>query len=734
LNLALLTLVTMVTAVFMGHASTKVILKVVKKLFGMDISIGLRLTWERFFAYSALGFVFIIAYCIMLSIFAFLNQIGVSLLIGFLAIVESFSLVNKQKIGELGVLAYVRSLAKHLGIIAKEWRRAFLLGLFIVAIVWHFSPAIMLANYPGGDDRAYLFVTRQIVDKGGVPFGVDYPYAYPFMDHVLMSGFMVVASFFYNLFQTIAFPTSIPLIHLFLAQLYLSLIPVLFYLFTVVLSKDRSFSIIVGLTALFLWRSVLYYFSWGGEGESMGYFLVPMLALVDYKLNETLIKNGYRLRTHVGTWVAKLFLVVTAVFIHVYSAVFFIFLVVIVVPLITLRKNLRGREFDAKDKIKTYLKIVAPYPVTFLAVVVLVIAVFVLLQPLVIGSPAILRLYDRMTSSPESILNDYSQMTWTPSWLVFRSGYDAIYALQMLTNILDSFSGSWVLPFIALYILSVVYLRVSGKRGESSYIEGREASGLVSIIAGTGVIFFLFTQNSPFGWYYIPYPLARTILVVRLYYVLNVFIIYVEALPLYLIFLYARKEIARPIASRNGASHHGFTLKRIRGVSLKKTVPIALLVLILAGITLPPINSYYQSYVTSRAESVVTPNDLDAFRWIEANTPRNATFIGDASDAGAYVYIYTGRIVLPPNVMRLWSAIGEPLQDLTGIVDMLHQGNVSQQLFQLLKKYNISYIYVGERSQYGLTRFLPVVLIDSPQLRVEFHQGGSYVLKIIYDM
>jgi uncharacterized membrane protein len=63
---------------------------------------------------------------------------------------------------------------------------------------------------------------------------------------------------------------------------------------------------------------------------------------------------------------------------------------------------------------------------------------------------------------------------------------------------------------------------------------------------------------------------------------------------------------------------------------------------------------------------------------------------------------------------------------------MLLLGNVSQQLFQLLKKYNISYIYIGERSQYGLSKFLNLVLLNSPQFQVVFHEGRAYVLKVIY--
>jgi hypothetical protein len=733
LDLAVLILVTMTTALLVGHASTKVISKTIKKLFGMNISLQFQFAWERVFAYSAIGFVLIIAYCIILSIFVFLNQIGVSLLVGLLALVELSSLINRQKKGELDVREYLRNLGNHMRTITRKWRHAFLLVLFVAGVIWYFSPAIMLANYPGGDDRTYLFITRQIVDNGSVLSGLNYPYAYPFTNNYLMSGFMVVASFFYNLLQTVAFSTSIPLIHLFLALLFFSLTPVSLYLFTMGLSKNRSFSIIVALTALFMWRSILMYFDWGGESEAMGYFIVPVLALVDYRLNETLMKSNYRLKVFTGTFIAKLFLVGIALYIHVYSGILFIFLVMIVIPLLTMRKNLR-RELNAVDKIKAYLKIVAPYVMIFVVVIALIVAVAVLLQSLVIGNPVIQKLYAVTTFSPQEILDNYFQKKWTYPWLVFRSGYDAIDAIAKLVYVLSYFLGSWTLAFIGLYLLSVAFLRRLRKREELTWVEGREVSGLVSVMAGAGVIFFLFVQNSPFGWYYIPYPLAISMLASRLYYLLDVFMIYVEALPLFLIVLYIRKKIAGFDTPSRKSPHHRFTLNGIGHTDAKRIVPILVLIVFLAGITLPSMNSYYNSYAASRRDSVVTPNDLDAFEWVMENTPRNATFVAYAGDAGAYVYIYTGRIVLSPTVMRL-SVVGEEAsQDLAEIGYMLLQGNMSQQLFQLLKKYDVSYIYVGGKSQYGLPQFLALCVINSPQLQTVFHQGETYVFKIIYSI
>jgi hypothetical protein len=732
LNLVALILLTLATAALVGHASTKVISRFIKKPFGVDIGLGLRSDMERFFAYSALGIIFIIAYCVALSVFAILNQVSVSLVLALLLSVEFLGLINRKVKGELDVSKCLSSFSKNLKTMTKEWSRMFLPALFIVAMIWYISPAITLANYPGGDDRGYLFITRQIVDNGGALRGIDYPYAYSYMDHILMSGFMVVASFFYFSLQTAAFPTSIPLIHLFLALLYFSLTPISLYLFTNRLSKDRSFSMILALTALFMWRSLLLYFSWGGEGEAMGYFLVPVLALVDYGLNDALMKNGYRLRTFAWTLVAKLFLVATAIYVDLYTAILFIFLVIIVVPFETMRKNMTGRKLNAKDKMKSYLKTVAPYLIIFSSIIVIVITIILLPESIVIGNALMQGLYSRLTTSLEEILKNSSQIKWTSQWLVFRSGYDAIYPLAKLGYILPYFCGSWVSAFIGLYILSLACLKLLEKKGNSSYIEGRKASISAGIMACAGILFFLFTQDSPFGWYYISYPLASSLLAVRLYYMLNVFVIYVEALPLYLIFLYIRKEIAWSAVSKNIGYHHGFHWKSIRRMNIRKAVPVAVLVLVLAAITLPQISAYHDNYWSSRAESVVTLDDLDAFNWIEGNTPRNATFFVYAGDAGPYLYIYTGRIVLPPTALRAWSGNGEASQDFVEINYLLQQANMSQQLLQLLKEYNVSYIYLGERTQYRLSRFPALELVNSPQLQVMFHRGGTYIFKVIY--
>jgi uncharacterized membrane protein len=61
---------------------------------------------------------------------------------------------------------------------------------------------------------------------------------------------------------------------------------------------------------------------------------------------------------------------------------------------------------------------------------------------------------------------------------------------------------------------------------------------------------------------------------------------------------------------------------------------------------------------------------------------------------------------------------------------MLQVGYITQELIQVLRGYNVSYVYVGERVQYDGPRFNTIALIQSPYLEIVFHEGGAYIFRI----
>jgi hypothetical protein len=732
LNLIILILTTFVTTVLVGHASKKAILKPIENIFGIRANIAPEGALEKLLVYSALGFVFIIIYSIILSVFTLLNRIGVLVIVGFSLITELVSLLKRKKGDGERLSDYLGIVKTRIKKFLGEPCQIFLLGLLIVAIVWYFYPAIGLSSYPGGDDRSYIFITKQIIDRGTALIAIHYPYAQAFQDHLVMAGFMTVAAFFYNLLPTVGLPTTIPTIHLFLVLLFFSLTPISMYLFTRGLSENKEFSMTVALASLFLWKSILLYFYWGGLGEAMGYVLVPFLALVDYRLNENLMKDKskLRLKTFTGTLIIKSIMLVVAMYVHIYSLALFVFLVLVVTPLYAMRNYLQGKGSNIKRKAKIYLILILPYLVLSFGVVVLLIGVKPLLQLTGNMNAAIERLYDFMFSSPQDILNASIQLNWTAPYLVLKSGYGLDYAFSEFTYILGAYNGEWIGIFIVLYVFCIIYLRLFRNREKSFYGEGTNSVRLTNLMALTAIFFFLFIQNSPFGWYYVPYPLAESMLAVRLYYEFNVFLIFIEALPIYLVYMYAKKKIAGPNDTSKGRSNGRLPRRSTKHINLKRTGAVVIAFIFVASVFLPYSSYYYNVYAYQRIHSIVTSDDLNAFRWIDANTPKDAIFFVSSSDAGAYIYIYTSRIVLPPDTIGAWDLEGPVSEGFSEASEMLIIGNITQQLVQQLTGYNVSYVYVGEKSQFGGPLFNLTALLQSPYFEVAFNQSGTYVFEI----
>jgi hypothetical protein len=722
-------LIALSMALIIGYISTRLLVSGYEKLFKVRLNATLDGPLEKLFAYSALGFAFIIIYGLILSVFRLVDQLGVLLLVGFFTIVGLILL--KQQIKDRSIIASVSEfLSKTLRGIAKTPIEIFLLAIFTIGVALYFSPAITLASYPGGDDKAYLFVTKLIIDNRTAFSAVNYPYAYPYMDHFVYAGFEVIASFFYILLQIVGLPTTIPVIHLFLSLLFFSLAPMSIYILTKGLLKNKGFAVCVTLVSLFAWPALFFYFYWGGLGESAGYFIVPVLGLVDYKLNRTLAVGGYKTRVFAGVSIAKCVMLATAAYIHIYMAYLFLFLVLLVIPLWTMMNGSLKPKGDGKTKMKTYLTFVSPYLVIVLGGIASVVVAMTILRSTGGGSAALSRLYDLIVANPQQIVTDPQQIEFTVDSLVFRGGYGLDYAFGMFVSIIGYFYGGGVWVLMLLSLCGTVYIwRFSSNRKDSIYMEGKRVMKFAAITDLAALLFFLLSQNSPFGWYYIPIPFTDVLFPSRLYYESSMFIIFAEALPIYLMCAYiwnrhnpaAVNRTPRPKTSKSSEKH------RIA----KEVIVTVFVITIMATAILPVAYDYENSYVGSAQESVVSRNDLDAFAWIESNTQTNARFFVNTADAGGYIYIYTGRIVLPPNAIRAWNESSEISVLFQEVQSELIAGNITQQLVQQLRGYNVSYVYVGEKTQYLSPPFNSTALALSPYFTLEFHEGGAYIFGLI---
>jgi hypothetical protein len=418
-----------------------------------------------------------------------------------------------------------------------------------------------------------------------------------------------------------------------------------------------------------------------------------------------------------------------AAYIHIYMLYLFLFLVLLVIPLWTLMDGSLNQKSDGKTKMKTYLAFVSPYLVIAVGGPASVVVAMTILRSTSGGSATLSRLYDLIVANPQQILNDPQQIENTVYSLVFRGGYGLDYAFGMFVSLIGYFCGGGVWVLLLLSLCGTMYIwRFSSNRKDSIYMEGKRVMKFAAITDLAAVLFFLLSQNSPFGWYYIPLPFTDVLFPNRLYYESSVFIIFAEALPIYLMCAYIWNRHNPAVVNRTSGPK---TTKYFEKHRITKEVIVTVFVVtILATAILPVAFDYENSYVGSAQESVVSPNDLDAFSWIESNTQANARFFVNTADAGGYIYIYTGRIVLPPSAIRAWNESDEISILFQGIQSELIAGNITQQLVQQLRGYNVSYVYVGEKTQYLCPPFNSTALALSPYFTLEFHEGGAYVFGI----
>nr|MDO8135793.1 hypothetical protein [Candidatus Njordarchaeum guaymaensis] len=408
LMLLALIAVAMGTYLIVGHASTKLLIILANRVFGLRINLTMDSESARFFVYVAIGVFFTVVYSLLLSLFALLNQLGVLLVLVFSVATEVIIVLRKILVDKVDKSLLLEGIVRRFRMLLNNRNNAFLLILFVVGVVWYFGPAIGLASYPGGDDRGYLLITKEIIDKGTALITIDYPYVLPYNEHVLNAAFMVVASFTYNLYQIVGLQISLPLIDLTLSLLFLSLISISIYLFTNAMSRNRAYSMITGITSVFLWRSILMYFNWGGVGESLGYFLIPLFAFVDYRLNNEILENRRGMRALIGVSVVKAGLLAFASYTSVYSAFLFLFLVTVVTPLWSLSiYSMSGRN-RIPEKVKLYLKLIAPYLTLVLGVAALITISVTILQLAGIQNMAITWLYDLLIPRTEEMSNNPS--------------------------------------------------------------------------------------------------------------------------------------------------------------------------------------------------------------------------------------------------------------------------------------------------------------------------------------
>ena len=606
-------------------------------------------------------------------------------------------------------------------LVEKNTKKDFLLVFFLaISYIFYFSPIFIcnIPNYPGGDDKAYIFTTYTIISQGGISLTINYPYA-TFHGHLLVPGFSFLAVFFYNIFNALAIPLSLPALHLFLILHFRSLTPFTIYMVAKKFTNNRGYSYSTLLAAIFLYQSQLLFFYWGGIGESIGYLLVLILFTIDYDLVNYIITAEKYWTTYFKILILRLFFLILIALCHLYSLILFVFLSTFANIFLITKKN-------DKKKVLAALQYVLVY-ITLSLFIVLLLETHILAARY---EEALITLFSWRT---KDILKHSHQLLHSKPFLIIPKNASLLKILEQLVFVVYTYWGGYSPIMIICGYTLISVLKDNTKDPNLSLF--LKSMGI------TFVSLFIFSQNSPFSIFYIPYVGANQIFIVRLYYPLEIPLLFFKSTFIYGI--YRASKILYP--SIKESSHYRKILKNLT-LHIKKpkafiiTYTISLIFIcclfigpLFFGTMFPSPQNSYQSYINSTQESVITKFDIEAFNWIKLNTEPSAIFFVNPSDAGPYIYIITGRIVLPTYALRLW-ANETTEKTFNYICNQLCSGNITKELLTKLAMFNVSYIYIGAKTQYNDPSFNHTALEASPYFKLIYKNGPVRIFRTNYTL
>ena len=604
-------------------------------------------------------------------------------------------------------------------LIKKITKKDFLLiFLLTISYIFYFSPIFLrnIVNYPGGDDRAYIFTTYTIISQRGISTTINYPQA-TFHGHLLIPGFSFLAALFYHIFNALILPLSLPTLHLFLILHFRSLTPFAIYIVAKKFTKNREYSYSTLLAAIILYQSQLLFFYWGGIGESIGYLLALTIFTIDYDLVNHIITAEKYWTTYFKILTLRLLFLILIALCHLYSLILFIFLSTFgTIALITNENN--------KKKIIATLQYVFVYLALSL-IVVLLLETRILITKY---EDTLITLFSWRT---KDILEHPHQLLYSKPFLIIPKDVSPLKTLEKLVFVVYTYWGGY-----SPIMIICGYLLISALK------DNTKDPNLTIFLKSMGIVFILlliFSQNSPFSIFYIPYVGANQIFVVRLYYPLEVPLLFFKAT-----FIYGTYKASKILYQSIKDPYHSHKILKNLTLHVKKpknlivTYAISLTFLcslfigpIIFGIMFPSPQNSYQSYINFTQQSVITKFDIEAFNWIKLNTEPSSIFFVNPSDAGPYIYIITGRIVFPTYALRLW-ANETTEKTFNYMCDQLYVGNITKELLTKLTMFNVTYIYIGAKTQYNDLPFNYTALEASPYFKLVYKNGPVRIFQTNY--
>lgn len=128
--------------------------------------------------------------------------------------------------------------------------------------------------------------------------------------------------------------------------------------------------------------------------------------------------------------------------------------------------------------------------------------------------------------------------------------------------------------------------------------------------------------------------------------------------------------------------------------------------------------------------NVTTEDDYKLMLWMRNNLPRDATILINPYDAGNYIPSVSHLKIIYP-----FHSAGRRSLSYQRLLNFIFGGNLNGTVFELMKHFNIDYVFVGAKVTYwweGYTRWDPLLFLNHPNFTLVKNIGRSYVFAVSY--
>jgi|GEM_PF-6476205 len=515
---------------------------------------------------------------------------------------------------------------------------------------------------PGDDAKLYSLITRRFMEQRGIPSDWG---AYANPGWYVERTHLLLPGFSSTVASTVfLFATEVTATVSVLSSVFRVLTAATLYVLVYVLTRRKlPAALAMAIYGLLVVEPPVGWFQWGGMAELAAISLLPLAVAGTYILCSEKVRP-----TRYVLWLS--IIIGGMSLLHAFA--FFYFLAFLV-PLSLLMLWERRALILARTWLPVFLGL------------------------LLVSGPILNAL------GPEaSIATEYSATNpgWTPIFGWSISAAEGLMGLGWRVSVVYG-------PVVALLLLvSLVFLR------ELALLQKRVLVVLALWFAGL----FFPHENNPNGLFLVPFPLWYRIDANRTFGVSSLVAASVVALTVE--YIHERVVPHRPNRSRSYLARVVWS----RSDGRARLAAIGVLA-ILAG---SQILANGGMLVAARAESPVQPDDIQAFAWIQSETPQNATFFVNWADAGPLLPSYADRrVVMPFGVLTNYSL----LRDYQEALEAFITDPASNQSIRFMRSTGVTHLYAGPARIYDRPGFNATRIATAGYFDMQYHVGSVWIFR-----